>query len=88
MPALRGGGQDFRARAHRCLETRDIVAERRTEAARLQKIRLHIDDDECHPAGIDGERLRLRRYGPHWQGGLSLLLVPRVTRAYFGHPRI
>ena len=74
------GGQDIRAGPDRRLQTRDIVAERRAEPAWLQKIPLHIDDDKCHPAGIDGERLRLRRYGPHWQGGLPLL-VPflRVT---------
>jgi len=76
------GGQDIRAGPDRRLQTRDIVAKRRTEPARLQKIPLHIDDDECHPAGIDGEWLRLRRYGPYWQGGLPLL-VPflRVTCA-------
>ena len=76
------GGQHIRAGPDRRLETRDIVAERRAEPARLQKIPLHIDDDERHPAGIDGERRRLRRYGPHWQGGLPLL-VPflRVTCA-------
>jgi hypothetical protein len=39
---------------------------------------LHIDDDQRHPPGFDGERLGLRRYGPDWQRGLPL--VPFTSR--------
>jgi hypothetical protein len=50
------------------LETRNVVAERGAEAARLQKIALHVNDDEGGSAGVHGNRSRLRFYGPHWQG--------------------
>ena len=43
------------------LQPRDVVAERRAEAAGLQKIPLHIDNDQRHPADIDGERARAPR---------------------------
>src|SRR5262245_38523995 len=66
------GREDLHTRPHRGLESRDVVAERRPESPRLQKVALHIDDDERHSAGIDGERLRLRRYGPHWHGSLPI----------------
>src|SRR5262245_9916299 len=66
------GVEHPRTRLDRGLETRDIVAERRPEAPRLQEVALHVDDDERHSAGIDRERLRLRCYGPHWHGSLPM----------------
>src|SRR5262245_22481809 len=53
-------------------ETRNVVAKRGTEPARLQKIPLHVNDDEGGSAGVDGNRFRLCFYGPHWQGSLRL----------------
>lgn len=75
------GGQDVSARSHSALEARNIVAEGSAEASRLQEIPLHIDNDQRHPADIDGERLRLRRYGPDWQGGLHMLVRSGVSPA-------
>ena len=66
------GREDIRARPDRSLETRNVVAERGTEAARLQKVPLHINDDERRSTGIDGNRRRLRIYGPHWHNSLQL----------------
>jgi hypothetical protein len=75
------GGEDINARSHSALEARNIVAEGSAEAARLQEIPLHIDNDQRHPADIDGERLGLRRYGPDWQGGLHVLVRSGVSPA-------
>lgn len=40
----------------------DVVAERRAEAVRLEKIPLHIDDQQRAPPKIDRERLGLGRH--------------------------
>jgi hypothetical protein len=64
--------EHIRARPDSGLETRNVVAERGAEAARLQKIPLHVNDDEGGSAGVDGNRFRLRFYSPHWQGSLRL----------------
>ena len=66
------GREHIRARPDRGLETRHVVAKRRAEAARLQKIALHIDDDEGRPAGIDRNRRRLRFYRPYCHGTFRL----------------
>jgi len=66
------GREHIRAWPDRGLETRHVVAERGAEAARLQKIPLHIDDDEGRPAGIDRNRRRLRFYRAHWHSSLRL----------------
>ena len=47
------------AGADRGLQQRHVVAERFAEAARLEKVALHVDDDERGPFELDGERLRL-----------------------------
>ena len=73
------GREDIRTRSDGGLETRNVVAERGTEAARLQKVPLHINDYERRSTGIDGNRHRLRFYGPHWHD--SLRLPGRVSRA-------
>ena len=64
------GCEHLRARRHGCLETRDVIAERRAEAAGLQEVALHVDDDERHPAGIDRERSRICCDGPYWHDSL------------------
>jgi hypothetical protein len=66
------GREDIRARSDGGLETRNVVAERGTEAAGLQEIALHINDDERRSIGIDGNRRRLRFYGLHWHDSLRL----------------
>ena len=66
------GREDIRARSDGGRETRNVVAERGTEAARFQKVPLHINDDERRSTGIDGNRRRLRFYGPHWHSSLQL----------------
>jgi hypothetical protein len=45
----------------RRLQTRHVVAKRFAEAAGLEKIALHIDDDQRRPVEIDGKRRRLGR---------------------------
>src|SRR5262245_47347603 len=76
--------EDPRTRLHSGLETRDIVTERRPEAAGLQEVALHVDDDERHSAGVDGERLRLRRYGPHWHGSLPMSVLVTAMNCKIG----
>ena len=40
-------------------QQRDVVAERRAKPAGLEKIPLHVDDDEARPCLIEIERVRL-----------------------------
>ena len=57
------GGIEHRTdRRDRGAEPRHVIAERLAEAARLQEIALHVDDDERGAAEIDHDRLRLRQY--------------------------
>jgi hypothetical protein len=51
-----GRRQHLLARADRGFEPGDVIAERRTEPARLEEIALHIDDDECAAVELEVER--------------------------------
>ena len=51
------------ARPDRRLQPGHVVAERGAEAARLQKIALHIDDEQGRLPEIDRQRRRLRLDG-------------------------
>ena len=51
------------AGADRALEQRDVVAERLAEAAGLEEVALHVDDDERGAAGVEGRSARARRRG-------------------------
>jgi hypothetical protein len=66
------GREDICAWSDSGLETRDVVAERGAKPAGLQKIPLHIDNDERGPASVDGNCRRLRFYGLHWHDSLRL----------------
>jgi hypothetical protein len=44
---------------HDRLQAGDIVAERVAEAAGLDEVALHVDEDQGKPAGLPGERERL-----------------------------
>ena len=55
MPALPRSGQHLPAWRDRRLQPRHVVAERRAEAAGLQEVALHVDDDE-RLAEIDCQR--------------------------------
>ena len=61
MPAARAASSTALQGATAALEQRHIVAERFPEAARLEEVALHVDDDECGASEIE-------RYG----FGLSL----------------
>ena len=47
------------ARLHRGREARHVVAERLAEAAGLEEVPLHVDDDERGTVEIDRDRVRL-----------------------------
>ena len=53
------GTEHVAARPDRGLQLRHVVAERFAEAARLQEIALHVDDNQSGFVEIDGERRRL-----------------------------
>ena len=59
MPAARAAASTACKRLDRGLEQADVVAERLAEAARLQEVALHVDDEERRALKRDGERLRL-----------------------------
>ena len=52
--------QHGRDRLHRARKLRDVVAERFAEAARLQEIALHVDDEKRRRRPVEIDRLRLR----------------------------
>ena len=56
----RAASSTLASAADRRLEPRHVVAERRAEAAGLQKVALHVDDDERRAIEIDRQR---RRFG-------------------------
>ena len=59
-PARARGGEQRRGRARSAArEQRDVVAEHLAEAAGLEEIALHVDDDDRHPREIDLDVLRL-----------------------------
>ena len=45
-------------RRDRALEQRDIVAERFAEAARLEEVALHVDDEQRRPRQVERHGLR------------------------------
>ena len=50
------GSQNLAARLNRHLQPGDIVAESGPKPTRLQKVALHVDDDQRRPPEIDGKR--------------------------------
>ncbi len=73
MPVSRAALQDVADRFDRRLQQRDVVAERGAEAARLQEVALHVDDDERRPADVDLKRIRFG-LDPDWHS------IPRSRR--------
>ena len=53
---ISGGRQHLAARLNRRLQPGDVVAESGAEPARLQKVALHVDDDQRRSPEIDGKR--------------------------------
>ena len=72
------GRQHRLQRRDRGLEQAHVVAERFAEAARLQEVALHVDDDERRTLERDGERLRFG--GDQGFHGLPLA-APDLKRA-------
>ena len=64
-PHFAGGLEHIADGLHRSLEQRYIVTERGAEAARLQEVALHVDDDESRPADVDLKRIRFG-LDPDW----------------------
>ena len=56
IPAARAAASILRSGGDRGLQPRHVVAERLAEAARLEKIPLHVDDDEGGAIELDHER--------------------------------
>ena len=52
--------QHRRDRLHRARQLRDVVAERFAEAAGLQEVALHVDDEERRGRPVEIDRLGLR----------------------------
>jgi hypothetical protein len=71
---LARGGEHLPARSHRGMQARNIVAERGAKPAGLQKVPLHIDDDERRSTDVDGDRRRLSLDGPQCHGSLRCRL--------------
>ena len=59
----------------RGLEQADVVAERLAEAARLEEVALHVDDEEGRAVELDGKRLRFS--GDQGFHGLPFRPAPR-----------
>ena len=60
MPQSARAVEQRPARLDRGAQQRDVVAEGLAEAARLQEVALHVDDDQGRAPGVDGDGVRLR----------------------------
>ena len=56
MPAAAGGGNRGGAGRDRPAQQADVVAERLAEAAGLEEVALHVDDDQRGAAGVESDR--------------------------------
>ena len=65
-PRGAGGGERGRAGLDRPAQLADVVAERLAEAAGLEEVALHVDDDQGGAAGIEGDRGWLRPEEDFW----------------------
>ncbi len=59
QPSGARGGEHRRGRADRAAQQAHIVAERLAEPARLEKVALHVDDQQCAFGRLEREFVRL-----------------------------
>ena len=80
-PAARAACSTACKRRDRGLEQADVVAERLAEAAGLEKVALHVDDEKRRALERDGKRLRLGGdQGFHGPSFSARLAAPKCDR--------
>ncbi len=64
-PAPRAASRTRRVGSMARRKQRDVVAERFAEAARIDEVALHVDDDQRGGAGLESKGVRFRNHGGH-----------------------